>query len=309
MSTPKANAWWRHALAPVTAGATPRILACDSTTATLRLVRPGRTSVLKAGRLGSDKLAALRTHWDILSLFGPDPDFPGPRPLARHVLPDIGEAFELTYLAGSHPRFGSDSDFLLFGATIARLHRISRGRNIPGIPTWDADRFAHHFDDARLLRFFSNSALAITHAALDLFVPRYAVYLAAGTWTGVVHSDCHRHNVLIDNGCGSLIDFGEAGFGVLFWDLGVAVADSAVDAPGRAAECRQNLLEGYVSVLPEAASVLTRDLPVFEGMRALEVMTWPVSDWAPERLEEGEDEARGNIEASVAHLDVLLSQA
>lgn len=93
---------------------------------------------------------------------------------------------------------------------------------------------------------------------------------------------------------------------MLFWDLGVAIADSVVDAPERASECRRALVQGYCSVLPEAALILENDLPVFEAMRSLEVMTWPVSDWTPERRAADEDDARENIEASIVHLGELL---
>jgi hypothetical protein len=77
----------------------------------------------------------------------------------------------------------------------------------------------------------------------------------------------------------------------------------------RASPLRRALVDGYRSVLPEAAGVLQTDLAVFEAIRSLEVMTWPVSDWTPERYAEDEDEARENIEASIAHLEQLLVSA
>jgi hypothetical protein len=59
-------------------------------------------------------------------------------------------------------------------------------------------------------------------------------------------------------------------------------------------------------VTPEAERIVDKTLPVFEAMRSLEVITWPVSDWSPERLARDQDEARDNIEVSVCHLEALL---
>lgn len=298
---------WCAALSGIADPSTLEILSCDDEAATARIERSGAPSVLKAAIRGSAKALDLDAQWRVLAQLSAVPDFPGPRPLARHELPDGSEAIEIEFLSGAHPSFGSDDDFRIFGATIARLHRISRGLRIDGAPVWDFDRVVRHFDDPRLLALFSPPELEVARRALALFGPRYAAFQEAGYWTGLVHSDCHRHNVLIKNEAGRLIDFGETGFGVLFRDLGVAVADSVVDASDRAPQLRRALVEGYLSVLPEAAGVLQEALVVFEAMRSLEVMTWPVSDWTPERYAEEEDEARDNIEASIAQLRNLLS--
>lgn len=201
-----------------------------------------------------------------------------PVPIRRFAPAETVTAIEIGYRDGRHPDFDSDADFRVFGATIASLHKGSRRVRIDGAGTWDVDRVARHFEDPRLLAFVSAADLAVSRSALDVFGMRYKAMFDQGTWTGLVHSDAHRHNVVMDGDRGFLIDCGECGQGVLFWDLGVAVADSAVDCPDRATACREYLVAGYLDEWPDAAVAIPRELPVFEAMRCLEVMTWPVSD-------------------------------
>ncbi|MEM1309356.1 MAG: phosphotransferase [Cyanobacteria bacterium P01_H01_bin.153] len=118
-----------------------------------------------------------------------------------------------------------------------------------------------------------------------------------------MHSDAHRDNVLVHEGVGSFIDFAECGQGVLFWDLGVAVADTALDEPDVAERRRSDLIRGYLSILPETEPIISTDLDVFTAMRCLEIMTWPVSDWSPGHTRE--DEASKNISTCVKYLSQL----
>jgi Ser/Thr protein kinase RdoA (MazF antagonist) len=266
----------------------------------------GNPTVLKAVHASEPKFSSLHFQWDVLSFFRDSPDFPGPQPLSRLMLGDEIEAIELSYLPGHHPRFESDDDFRIIGVTIARLHVLSKGKTLAGASSWDLARIAPHFENPVLHRLMTKKQRLIAHEALDWFGPRFQAQIDEGHWTGLVHSDSHRHNVVIDNGRGSLIDFGECGFGHLFWDVGVAAADSAIDCPERGEACRANLIDGYLSILPQAAEPLRRELAMFEAMRSLEVMTWPVSDWSSERSEEDEDEAIENIELSCEHLEMLL---
>ncbi|MFM7377261.1 MAG: hypothetical protein ACKO1O_03885, partial [Erythrobacter sp.] len=46
---------------------------------------------------------------------------------------------------------------------------------------------------------------------------------------------------------------------------------SLTDAPERGDACRANLVDGYLSILPEASEPLRNELAVFEAMRSLEV--------------------------------------
>lgn len=298
---------WMDAVHEAIGEAEIELLAGESDAATFRVMRSdGEPSVLKAVRQSDRKLESMRFQWNALSLFRKDIDFPGPRPLARHKVGDGIEAIEISYLPGRHPEFESDEDFRTFGETIARLHALSSAKTIAGAPVWDLRRIAPHFEDARLRRLMSDEERRIATFALERFGQSFQAQIDAAIWTGLVHSDSHRHNVVIDRGRGSLIDFGECGFGPLFWDLGVAVADSAIDAPERGDACRSNLIAGYTSVLPQAENAVHEHLHVFEAMRSLEVMTWPVSDWSPERLNEDEDEAIENIELSSRYLETLL---
>jgi len=288
-------------------GAEVELLSSEPDAAAL-LVSPasGDPTILKAVRASEPKLSTLRLQWEALSIFRNAPDFPGPRPLSRPFLGDDIAAIQLSYLPGHHPRFESDDDFRILGMTIARFHVLSRGKALAGASSWDLAQIAPHFENANLQRLMTEKQRRIAHAALDRFGPRFQSHIDEGHWTGLVHSDSHRHNVVIDHGRGSLIDFGECGFGPLFWDVGVAAADSAIDAPERAEACRANLIDGYLSIMPDAAEPLRQELAVFEAMRSLEVMTWPVSDWCSERAEEDEADAIENIELSCEHLELLL---
>jgi Ser/Thr protein kinase RdoA (MazF antagonist) len=241
-----------------------QVRACDSESATCLLSRDDDRSILKAAKTNTAKHAALDSQWRILSLLGPNPDFPGPRPLARHPLDAETVAIEITFLPGDHPEFHDESSLGVFGEIIARLHRVTKGLNLPGAITWDFNRVALHFGDPRLIRLLSSRDAKVAPEALKCFGPRFEAYLMSQQWTGLIHSDSHRHNVVIHEGRGSLIDFGEAGLGPLFWDLGVAVADSVVDAPERAIASRRTLVDGYLSGLPDAAEAVERDLAVFE---------------------------------------------
>ncbi|MFM7379025.1 MAG: phosphotransferase enzyme family protein, partial [Erythrobacter sp.] len=275
---------WLAAARTAIAGAGIELLAFETDAAAFHVSREiGGSSVFKAVRSSERKLSNLHSQWEVLSLFRDDPDFPGPRPLSRLSLGDGIEAIELSYVPGRHPQFESDGDFRILGETIARLHTLSRGKQLAGASAWDLARIVPHFEDPRLLRLMTERQRGIAQNALDQFGPRFQAQLDEGHWTGLVHSDCHRHNAVISDGRGSLIDFGECGFGPLFWDVGVAAADSATDAPERGDACRANLVDGYLSILPEASEPLRNELAVFEAMRSLEVMTWPVSDWSEER--------------------------
>ena len=59
--------------------------------------------------------------------------------------------------------------------------------------------------------------------------------------------------------------------------------------------------------MPEAAPVITRNLPVFEAMRALEITIWPVSDGSPGRLAQDLDTARKWLRPAADHLNALLA--
>jgi Ser/Thr protein kinase RdoA (MazF antagonist) len=301
------HAYWLEAAHALLGDASAEILAGDSEVATLLLTLTDRRQVvMKAVRAASEKRANLFFQWEALMLLSAEPDFPGPQPVSRHSLSDETQVFVFGYVPGRHPAFESDEDFRVFGATLARFHKISKRKRLSGAPNWDLHRVARHYENPLLLQLLSNQERTIVAAALDRFGPQFQAQIDEGVWTGLVHSDSHRHNVVIDGARGSLIDFGECGFGALFWDLGVAAADSAVDAPERGEVCRQNLVAGYCTVTPEAEPIVDKTLPVFEAMRSLEVITWPVSDWSPERLAEDKEEARDNIEVSVCHLEALL---
>jgi Ser/Thr protein kinase RdoA (MazF antagonist) len=307
MLTESKVAWWVEAAPDLFEAAESELLSADTEAVTLLLTRAnGSRSVFKAARRAQEKVAALRVQWEALTLLSEHPDFPGPRPLAYYDAQEDLRGIEISYHPGRHPEFGQDEDFRLFGATIARLHAVSRGKRLAAAPLWDLARITRHFAHPSLLTLMTPEQSKIATIAIERFGPLLQSHFDTGLWTGLIHSDSHRHNVVLHEGRGSLLDFGECGQGVLFWDLGVAVADSVVDAPAHATSSRRALLDGYLSVLPEAEPVIERELPVFEALRSLEVITWPVSAWTPERLAADEDEALDNIEASVAHLATLL---
>jgi Ser/Thr protein kinase RdoA (MazF antagonist) len=308
MPSDESRTFWLKTVQTLLRDVRAEILASDDETAKVQVTPPdGRDMVMKAVRGASEKRANLRFQWQALMMFRDEIDFPGPQAISRHCLDDGAEVYIIGYLPGHHPQFESDDDFHIFGATLGRLHLLSKGKRLKDAPMWDLPRIARHYANPRLLRLMNESERTIVMAALERFGPPFQAQLNEGVWSGLVHSDSHRHNVVIDGGRGSLIDLGECGYGPLLWDLGVAVADSAVDAPERGEACRQNLVAGYLSVAPQAASSLDKSLPVFEAMRSLEVITWPVSDWSPQRLAEDEDEARENVEVSVRHLEALLA--
>jgi Ser/Thr protein kinase RdoA (MazF antagonist) len=179
----------------------------------------------------------------------------------------------------------------MMGAAIARLHKLSRGFRPGDGVVWDLSRIARHFENPCLLNLLSARQQRTICSALERFGPRFQKYMDDGLWTGLIHSDAHRHNMVLSRGRGSLIDFGESGF-----------------APRRARACRRQLVDGYLSVMPDAAEVIQDDLPIFEAMRCLEIITWPVSDWTPERSSNDKAEAKLNTRLACRRLKALLDE-
>jgi Ser/Thr protein kinase RdoA (MazF antagonist) len=297
---------WSTIIRDLAPGRSSRIVSADEYSATCLLLTPdGDRTVLKLALGDQRRLDDLATAWDALTLLSESDGSPAPQPLRRHVIDGTGLAIELSYVCGDHPDFESEEDFFAFGATIGRLHKITRGKTLKSGRAWDVERISVYYSDPALLRLFSEREKAVALHSLESVAPVYNRFLEDGVWTGIIHSDAHRDNILVHEGVGSFIDFAECGQGVLFWDLGVAVADTALDEPDVAERRCGDLIRGYFSILPETEPIISANLDVFTAMRCLEVMTWPVSDWSPERAQEDEDEARENISVCVEYLSNL----
>lgn len=297
---------WSTIIRDLAPGRSSRIVSADEYSATCLLLTPdGDRTVLKLALGDQRRLDDLATAWDALTLLSESDDSPAPQPLRRHVIDGTGLAIELSYVYGDHPDFESEEDFFAFGATIARLHKITRSRILRSGRAWDVERISTHYADPALLRLFSEHEKAVALRSLESVAPVYNQYFKDGVWIGIIHSDAHRDNILVHEGVGSFIDFAECGQGVLFWDLGVAVADTAVDKPDVVEQRRSDLIRGYLSILPETEPIISANLDIFTAMRCLEIMTWPVSDWTPESAQENEEEARENISVCVEYLSNL----
>lgn len=89
------------------------------------------------------------------------------------------------------------------------------------------------------------------------------------------------------------------------WDLGVGVADTALDGPAFAVQRRRDPEDGYLEALPAAGDAVAAYLDAFVALRCLEIMFWPVSAWSAERAREDALTARENIRDCTALLAAL----
>ena len=76
-----------------------------------------------------------------------------------------------------------------------------------------------------------------------------------------------------------------------------------MDFPNYALQCETELVKGYISELPASKKEIENNISVFSNMRALEIMSWPVSDWTNDYRLANQDKARKVIEASLNYLE------
>lgn len=280
-----------------------KTLASRPEAATFLKTQGSKRSILRLVDLTLYSEKQLQFEWNFLELNKSKIDFPSQRPLNFLNISESIKAVELSYIEGHHPRVNRKEDFFTYGQTLAKFHKFSKGLHFDDLPKWDVERVINPFSNPTLLEYFSEKEKSIVFQTIEKISLKFKNYWQQGEWTGIIHSDTHKHNVILNNNEGYLIDFGECGKGVLFWDLGVAIADTEMDYPKFAKHCRKNLINGYLSVIPEARQVIESDIDVFTKMRVLEVMTWPVSSWTEEYRLKNTDEARANIEDSIAYLE------
>ncbi len=165
----------------------------------------------------------------------------------------------------------------LMGTLLARLHEHSRHWRAP------RDIQRPHYDVEGLLgeqplwgRFWEHPALAASEReALSEARHRLRAQLRTlprdPTVYGMVHSDLHAENLLIEGDSLGAIDFDDAGFGWYHYDIASALKAFA-DQPGYAQRC-QALLEAYRRVRPLGAQDETL-LEAFLLIRDLALVGW-----------------------------------
>jgi Ser/Thr protein kinase RdoA (MazF antagonist) len=272
-------------------------------TATFLITRKSKKSIFRFVDLTLYSIDQLTFEWDFLEAHKSIKGFPSQTPLNFFNVSETVKCVELSYIEGKHPRANSKSDFFIYGQTLAKFHQFSKGQNYDGLPTWNAERVLNPFSNPILLDYFTEKQKTVAFRTIERITYRFEEYWQQNEWTGIIHSDTHKHNIILNDIQGYLIDFGECGKGVLFWDLGVAIADSEMDYPKFARQCRENLISGYLSVIPKANRIIENDVEIFTKMRVLEVMTWPVSSWTEEYRLINSDRAKRNIKSCVTYLE------
>ena len=271
--------------------------------ATFLVIKDSQKSILRLVDLTYYSKTQLQFEWSFLKMHKDTNGFPSQKPLNFFDISETIKCVELSYVEGHHPRVNRKEDFFTYGSTLAKFHQFTKGLHYNDAPAWDLERVINPFSNPILLDYFTEKQKSVAFHTIDKISQKFKEYWQQNEWTGIIHSDTHKHNVIVNDNEGYLIDFGECGKGILFWDLGVAIADTEMDYPKFAKHCRKNLLNGYLSVIPEAEQKIRNDINFFTKMRALEIMTWPVSSWTEEYRLENADEARRNIENCIAYLE------
>lgn len=118
---------------------------------------------------------------------------------------------------------------------------------------------------------------------------------------GLIHADLHPHNVLVDGGALTVIDFDDAGYGWHAYELAVAVFGHRADPRFAAMLCA--LVAGYRTVRPLNDRAVAA-VPAFVAIRAIVLLGW--LKHRPE-LEHGEAYAAELIEYACLACERLLS--
>ncbi|GAB4400428.1 MAG: hypothetical protein OHK0053_22020 [Microscillaceae bacterium] len=280
-----------------------KTLAFKPESATFLVRKDSKNSILRLVDLEYYSKTQLQFEWKFLEMHKNIQGFPSQKPLNFFDISETIKGLELSYVEGHHPRANRQADFFIYGRTLAKFHQFSKGLHYDDLPTWDLERVINPFSNPVLLEYFNEKQKLVAFQTIDEISQKFIDYWQQNEWTGIIHSDTHKHNIVINGNEGCLIDFGECGRSVLFWDLGVAIADTEMDYPKFVKHCRKNLLKGYLSVFPEVEQEIRNDIDIFTKIRVLEVMTWPVSSWTEEYRKENADEARKNLEDCIAYLE------
>ena len=280
-----------------------KTLANRPEAATFLVIKDSQKSILRLVDLANYSKTQLQFEWNFLKKHKDTKGFPSQKPITFFDISETIKGVQLSYVEGHHPRVNRKEDFFTYGSTLAKFHQFSKGQHYDDSPAWDIERVINPFSNPILLDFFTEKQKSVAFQNIDKISQKFKEYWQQNEWMGIIHSDTHKHNVIVNDNDGYLIDFGECGKGILFWDLGIAIADTEMDYPKFAKHCRKNLLNGYLSVIPNAEQKIRNDIDFFTKMRALEVMTWPVSSWTEEYRLENADEARTNIEICISYLE------
>lgn len=276
-----------------------KVLSCRQNAITFKVKE---NSVIRLIDIDFEDVDQLMFEWKILKKFSVKQDFPSQKPIRIFDLTEKIKGIELSFVQGEHPKVGRQEDFYNYGKTLAKFHKHTIGQASDDMPQWNSQRITQHFENPELKKLFTRSEFNTVKMTIEESVPIFDEYWNVGKWTGIIHSDTHRNNVIIGPKKNYLIDFAECGKGVAFWDLGVAVCDTGMDFPKYALQCETELVKGYVFELPESKKAIANNMSVFTNMRALEIMTWPVSDWTNDYRQANEDKARKNIESCLNYL-------
>jgi len=195
----------------------------------------------------------------------------------------------LTWVPGS-PLTGADKDEqILIGETLARVHRVVRGRTVPGAQAFHwVDPAAEHL----ALRSWIRPAVS---AAVDALA---ALQHAGPAWPlGLLHADpapeAFRHDAATGR-CG-IIDWSSAHYGPLVYDLASAVM--YLGGPDRAIA----MTRAYLSAGPLTAREVADGLPVMLRFRwavQADYFAWRITTndltgiTGPEHNEKGLEDAR-----------------
>ncbi|MGM0601154.1 MAG: phosphotransferase enzyme family protein [Candidatus Rifleibacteriota bacterium] len=260
-------------------------------------------SIIRLIDIDFDDIEQLMFEWNLLKKYSAKPGFPSQKPIRILDLTANIKGIELSYVKGEHPKVESRKDYYQYGQTLANFHKHTIGKASNNMPQWNAHRVTQHFQNPELKKLFTEQELATVQVTIEESVPVFEEYWNVGEWTGIIHSDTHRNNVIIGTENNCLIDFAECGKGIVFWDLGVAICDTGMDFPNYALQCETELVKGYISELPASKKEIENNISVFSNMRALEIMSWPVSDWTNDYRLTNQDKARKVIEASLNYLE------
>ncbi|GAB4399855.1 MAG: hypothetical protein OHK0053_20690 [Microscillaceae bacterium] len=128
--------------------------------ATYLLQKNASNTILRLVDLAFYSKDQLLFEWNFLNEHKHLANFPSQQPINFFDISDTIKGIELSYIEGFHPRVNSRRDFLIFGASIAKFHQVSRGKEYENLPLWNAERIVQHFSNPILeLLLFDNQLL------------------------------------------------------------------------------------------------------------------------------------------------------
>ncbi len=161
------------------------------------------------------------------------------------------------------------------GAIAARLHeQVQRCPRLKKLnrPVWDYGSLLGEnacWGSWREYPGLTQKDRKLFQAAADIIRSRLSVYGKASDRYGLIHSDLHSSNVIINRNQLQIIDFDDCGYGWFLYDLGCSV----VEYSGHLEELTQAWLRGYQKIR-RLSPVDLAEAPTFVLLRRIVRLAW-----------------------------------